>query len=51
METQQEAVHTVYKDGELVAIVKRDEKTKKHLVYLVKDANSEDIINLIKNKA
>lgn len=50
LETKQEAVSTVYKGSELVAIVKRDEFTKKHLVYLVKDACTEDITNLINNK-
>lgn len=48
METLKEGVETVYKEGVLVAIVKRDEASKKHLVYLVQEATSEDIINLWK---
>lgn len=42
-----EGVHTIYKDNKLVAIIKRDEVSKKHLVYLVEEAVSEDIANLI----
>lgn len=45
----QEGVHTVYKDKELIAIIKRDDHSKKHLVYLVKEATSEDIFALINN--
>lgn len=49
MPAEQEAVNAIYNDaGELIAIVKRDDKSKKHLVYLVKEAVSEDIIGLIK---
>jgi len=49
METNKEGVFTIYKDKELVAIVKRDDESKKHLVYLVKEATGEDIIELLKN--
>lgn len=48
MDTNQESVHTVYKEGELMAIVKRDDKSKKHLVYMTREATSEEIISLIK---
>lgn len=50
METEKEGVECVYKDKELVAIVKRDPHSKKHLVYMVREAVSDDIIGLIKHK-
>jgi len=50
METNKEGVDTIYQDKKLVAIVKRDDHTKKHLVYMVQEATSEDIINLINHK-
>ena len=52
METKEEGVRTVYKESELVAIVKRDEASKKnfYLVYMVKEATCEDIVGLINNK-
>jgi hypothetical protein len=50
METDKEGVETVYKEKELIAIVKRDPHTKKHLVYMVKEATTEDIIALINHK-
>lgn len=43
----QESVFTIYKEDTLVAIIKRDEISKKHLVYLVEEGTSEDIANLI----
>lgn len=43
----QESVFTIYKEDTLVAIIKRDDVSKKHLVYLVEEAVSEDIANLI----
>jgi hypothetical protein len=49
METSQEGVFTLYQNKELVGIIKRDEMSKKHLVYLVKEATGEDIVGLIKN--
>lgn len=40
-----ENIHTVSDGkGELIAIVRRDPVSKKHLVYLCKEANSIDII-------
>lgn len=47
METNEEGVRTIYKEKELVAIVKRDPHSKKHLVYMVREATSEDIVGLI----
>jgi len=47
METRTEGVFTIYRNKELVAIVKRDELVKKHLVYMVKEANGDDIVGLI----
>jgi hypothetical protein len=47
METKLESVFCVYKNKELIAIIKRDDTSKKHLVYLAEEASSEDIANLI----
>jgi hypothetical protein len=49
--TREEGVFTIYNEkGELIAMSKRDDESKKHLVYLVREATSSDIIDLIKNK-
>ena len=48
METKEEGVFTVYKDSALIAIVKRDDTSTKHLVYLVNEATSIDIVELLK---
>lgn len=45
--TRVESVVCVYQDGELIAIVKRDEKSRKKLVYVVKEADLDDIVVLI----
>jgi len=45
--TQEEHVTSVYKEGVLVAIIKRDVKTRKHLVYMLREAKTEDIVRLI----
>lgn len=47
METSTEAVSLVYENGTLVALVKRDQKSRKTLVYTVKEARESDIISLI----
>lgn len=43
-----EGVHTVYQKNKLVAIIKRDDPTGHHLVYLTTEATSEDIADLLK---
>jgi hypothetical protein len=43
-----EGVHTVYQNKKLVAIIKRDDPTGHHLVYLTTEATSEDIADLLK---
>jgi hypothetical protein len=50
METKidKEVVHTVYQKEKLVAIIKREQKTGHHLVYLTAEATSEDIADLLK---
>lgn len=52
METEtkidKEGVHTVYQKDKLVAIIKRDNQSSHHLVYLVSEATSEDIADLLK---
>jgi hypothetical protein len=50
METKidKEGVHTVYQNEKLVAIIKREQKTGHHLVYLTTEATSEDIADLLK---
>lgn len=47
MNNEKEAVASVYKDKELVAIIKRDEKSKKNIVYVVKEADIDEILGLI----
>jgi len=47
IETKKEAVDTIYRNGELIGVVKRDDKLKKHLTYVVKDAVADDIVGFI----
>lgn len=47
MNTQDESVTTIYKGEDLVAIVKRDSKTRRAVVYMVSNAKVEDIKKLI----
>lgn len=50
METSEEGMFGVYDNKkQLIAVVKRDETSGKHLVYLVKEATSSEIVDLIKN--
>ena len=46
--TKEEGVFTVYKKGELIAVIKRDDKSRKNLVYVVEEATCPDIIDIIK---
>jgi len=41
-----EGVHTVYRDNKLVAIIKRDDVSKKRIVYKVEEATEEEIYQL-----
>lgn len=51
MPNKKEGVVCVYNNrGELVAIIKRDDLSKKHLVYLVQEAGTDEIADLIANK-
>ena len=46
MNTQLENINTISDEkGNLIGLVRRDPVSKKHLVYFVKEASSEDIIN------
>lgn len=46
---EKEGVHLVIdENGDWIAAMRRDPISKKHLVYLVKEATSEDIADLIK---
>ncbi len=45
-----EAGTFVYQDGVLVAVIKRDNESGKNLVYMAKEATSEQIASLIKSK-
>lgn len=48
MNTQTESMTSVYnRKGEIVAIIKRDDKSKKSLVYMVREAKVDDIARLI----
>lgn len=48
--TDEEGVFTVYKNNELQAIVKRDDASKKQLVYLVREASSQEIAEMMAPK-
>jgi len=50
MEHQQEGVETIYNEKVLVAIAKRDDTSKKHIVYMLREASSEEIADLIAPK-
>jgi len=50
VKTNEEGVFTVYRGEDLVAVIKRDEASRKTITYLTKEACAEDIINLINNK-
>jgi hypothetical protein len=50
METKTEGVFTIYRSGELVGVVKRDEISKKWLVYKAIEAVGEDIIAMLECK-
>lgn len=41
-----EGVDTIYDDGKLVAIIKRDNESKKHIIYKVQEATSDDIAEM-----
>ncbi len=47
MKKMKEGVEAIYKEKKLIAIIKRDDETKKHIVYLVNEATSEDIADLL----
>lgn len=47
METKLDNATFIYKNGEMVGFIKRDDKTRKHLVYTCKEAKSDDISKLI----
>ena len=49
METKEEGVFAVYKGKELIAFIKRDDLSSKHLIYLAKEATSIEIAELITN--
>lgn len=46
-----EGVHTVYQNDKLVAIIKREQTTGHHLVYLTSEATSSDISDLLANNS
>lgn len=47
IKTQIENIVCVYRGGEIIAIIKRDEKTRKKIVYKVEEAEIDDIVQLI----
>ena len=49
MEIKTESVTTVYKNGVAVALIKRDDVSKKNLVYTVREATVQNIAGLISN--
>ena len=46
-EVKKEGAFMIYKKDELVAIIKRDDVSGKHLIYLAKEATSDDIADLM----
>lgn len=44
-------VHPIYRDKKLVAIVTRDDVSKKHITYLTEEASSEDIAELMEQES
>lgn len=44
---EKEGMYTVTKGNELIAIVRRDPISKKHLVYSVTECTSDDIVDII----
>lgn len=50
METRQESATFIYKEGELVGFIKRDELSKKHLVYISAEAKTDEIAKIIEGK-
>jgi hypothetical protein len=49
METKIESVTNIYKNGKLIATIKRDDVLKKHCIYMTREAKTEDIVKLITN--
>lgn len=47
---KEEGVTAVYKDDELIAIIKLDEKSRKKIIYTVAEADIEFIVSLIDNE-
>jgi hypothetical protein len=47
MVVEKEGAFMVYKDDVLVAIIKRDKSSAKHLVYMLQEATSDDIAELL----
>jgi hypothetical protein len=50
METAEEGVFCIYRQKNLVGIVKRDEESKKWLVYKTGEAVGEEIVAMIQCK-
>lgn len=50
METRQESATFIYKGGEVVGFIKRDDASKKHLVYLAEEAKTDEIAAIIEGK-
>lgn len=47
MENKTEGATFVHKNGQLVALVKRDEKSGKTITYFVREATAQEIAGLI----
>jgi hypothetical protein len=45
---KEEGITSVYKDGELIAIIKLDELSRKKIIYTVAEADIEFITSLMK---
>lgn len=47
MVVEKEGAFMIYKDDVLVAIIKRDKSSGKHLIYITQEATSDDIAELL----
>jgi hypothetical protein len=45
--TSEKTAVMIHRDGVLIALIKRDEKTRKAIVYKVKEAKVDEIADLI----
>lgn len=47
IKTGKEGVFVIFKGSELISIIRRDEVSRKHLVYNVQEATGQDIVDIL----